>query len=288
MICPNCGTENPEKNRFCQACGTPLAEADSAPPPTPAPPRPAEAPGPSTAPPVATVSTPPATPPSRTGKTHIDRMGDRIDGWADLIENAGDRADTLFQFVQQRLGERGMPAIAHYDQTLTVGGLISEQRRYHLVLHQVGAAIAVYVSGFGRDLYVSWDLFISQIWKPKTILIILAVAGVISFPGFIGLVGGDRRNILVGLFLGFMAWLFGTIMNTIGISILVGVAGLVLKRSFWGFFREEYNHFRADDITAMTLAVHHSLLEGLDSIGVDRALIRPKEQFRAGRRERII
>jgi hypothetical protein len=180
-----------------------------------------------------------------------------------------------------------MPSITHYDQALTSGGLLGEQRHYHLVLHQVGATIAIYVSAFGRDLYVSWDLFASLVWKLRTIVIILAVAAVISFPAFV-MVGGIGPDGLAGLFFGFVGWLFVTVGNAIGLSFFVGLAGLVLKRSFWAFFREEYNHFRADDITAMTLAVHHSIIEGLDSIGVDQALVRPKEQFRAGRRERII
>ena len=164
---------------------------------------------------------------------------------------------------------------------------MGEQRPYHLVLHQVGATTAIYVSAFGRDLYVSWDLFVSLVWKLRTFVIILAVAAVISVPGFLIGAGLGPDN-FVGLFSGFVGWLFATIGNAIGLAFFVGLAGLVLRRSFWAFFREEYNHFRADDITAMTLAVHHSILEGLDSIGVDRALVRPKEQFRAGRRERII
>jgi hypothetical protein len=202
-------------------------------------------------------------------------MGGRIDGWADLIDNAGDRADALFQFVHQRLGQREMPQVAHYDQMLTTGGLMGEQRRYHLVSHQVGSTVAVYIGAFGKDLYVAWDLFVSQVWKWKTFAIIAGVAAVIAFIGQL-----DDFE--------FFGWLLSTIGSAISISILVGLAGLVLKRSFWAFFKEEYSHFRADDVTAMGLAIHHSLIEGLDYIGVDRALIRPKEQFRAGRRERII
>jgi hypothetical protein len=285
MICPNCGMDNPDKNRFCQACGTALESVRSM--PTEPPPAPVEAPSWPAATPAAARPAPSPVAPSRTGKTHIERMGDRIDGWADVIDNAGDRADSLLQFVRQRLAERGMPSINHYDQTLTSGGLMGEQRPYHLVLHQVGATVAIYVSAFGRDLYVSWDLFVSLVWKLRTLVIILAVAAVISVPGFLIGAGLGPDN-LVGLFSGLVGWVFATIGNAIGLAFFVGLAGLVLRRSFWAFFREEYNHFRADDITAMTLAVHHSILEGLDSIGVDRALVRPKEQFRAGRRERII
>ena len=38
----------------------------------------------------------------------------------------------------------------------------------------------------------------------------------------------------------------------------------------------------------MTLAVHKSILEVLDEVGINTALVRKKDEFRGGQRERII
>jgi len=211
-------------------------------------------------------------------KAQITKLGIRIDGWADLIDNAGDQVDTLYQFLRVRLGQRKMPQVKHYPQKLSTGRLMGEERQYHMVSHQVGSTVAVYIGAFGEDLYLSWDLFAKQAWKRRVFFIIMGVAAVLSL--LVQLFSEDSYPVIM--------WLSGTIGGTLGICILVALAGLVLRGNFWAFFQEEFNHFRADDLAAMTLAVHHSLLEGLDSIGVDRDLIRPKEQFRAGRRERII
>jgi hypothetical protein len=49
VICARCGTQNPDGNQFCQACGTPLAVAAPPAPPPPAPP--SALPGPPPGPP---------------------------------------------------------------------------------------------------------------------------------------------------------------------------------------------------------------------------------------------
>lgn len=308
MRCSNCGTENAATNRFCQVCGTALVAQvpESAPEPsqasmdwrymesdaaakaiesTPGPSRVLDAPSPkrSVPSPANTANV------SQLGRTRIDRLGLRLDGWADLIDGAGSQADDLLQFVHRRLSVREMPQVSLDDRALTVGGMAGERRRYHLVGHQVGATLALYIASFGHDLYVTWDLFVRRVWNKSLLIAIVIFAGITNiFWGIGGLIGGIESEKFWVFLSGLFGWVIGTAFSAIGICILVGVAGLILKRSFWAFLTYEYNHFRADDIAAMMFAVHHSILEGLDSIGVDRALIRPKEQFLAGRRERVI
>ena len=302
MRCPNCGTENTETNRFCLGCGTALAGEGAR---AETPPEQVEftaTPEPDVyraAKPSLASTGGSAARPEYTGRSRIDKLGDRIDGWADLIDNASQHAQELQEFVGQRLSERHMPEIRCRDCRLTPGRLAGEERLYHLAAHQIGATIAVYIAAFGRDLYVSWDLFVKQVWNRAVLYAILILSGTISLISYLGSLGAVGRYssslgraggyVTLGTAVGgfFMA-IFSTIGMAIGIGILLGIAGLVLKRNFWAFLKLEYTHFRLDDVAAMGLAVHHSLLEGLDHIGVSRASIRPKEQFRAGRRERII
>lgn len=272
MICPNCGADNAEDNTFCQRCGSRLRDevsaaspAEHAPPGTRSTPK--ETPRRSTA----------STATDRAGRKRIDRLGNRIDGWAELVDDKADQVEAMYQFLRQRLAERDMPLVSHDDKMLTPGGLAGEKRHYHLVTHQVGASVAVRVAEFGSDLYVAWDLFVRLVWNWGTFATIAGVAGLIGYAW--------EMQSSYSLF---ESWLVKTIALIVTITPMVGLAGLALKGNFWAPFREQYNHFSADDVTAMTLAVHDSLLEGLDHIGVNMTLIRPKKEFRAGERERII
>ena len=54
------------------------------------------------------------------------------------------------------------------------------------------------------------------------------------------------------------------------------------------FFVIEPNLFDADDITAMSLTAHKSLLRAMDSSGIDMSKLRLKQDFQGGRRgERV-
>jgi len=83
--------------------------------------------------------------------------------------------------------------------------------------------------------------------------------------------------------------LFGWIGATIGFAILaaviLGVAGRVLKGSFWAYFFIEPSLFDAEDITAMSLSAHKSLLRALDSVGIESSKLRIKQDFKGGRRD---
>src|SRR6202165_3902362 len=61
VFCPNCGTQNPETNRFCQSCGDQLP-ARAQPPVTTAAPQPAAPPAPAPAPSPATPPWAPSSP----------------------------------------------------------------------------------------------------------------------------------------------------------------------------------------------------------------------------------
>jgi hypothetical protein len=204
-------------------------------------------------------------------------LGDRIDGWAELVDGKANQADALYRFLHHRLARRGMPNVSHGDTLLTPGGLAGEKRRYHLVVHKVGTSVAVRIGSFGKDLYVAWDLFVQQVWKWGVLMIIAGVAGLIAFAWEMSDYSPSPAAFFFkagGLFTLFLP--------------LVLLGGKLLKGSWLAYFREEYNQFSADDVTAMTLAVHNSLLEGLDHIGVNMSLVRSKREFRGGERDRII
>jgi len=208
-----------------------------------------------------------------TGPKSVDGLGERLDGWAELIEGARDKADEVVKAFQERISVRQMPEVAQESSGLTTGGLTGKQRPYQLVHTRTGATLTVYIGQFGRDLYVAWDLFVRPVWNQRVILGILGAAAVL------GLLGA--RDSLSG-------WIAATIGLSIFFAVLVAGAGLMLKRNPLAFFWRELTFFDADDITAMTLAVHKSLLQAIDAVGIDTQLLRVKEQFHGGRRDRLI
>ena len=83
-------------------------------------------------------------------------------------------------------------------------------------------------------------------------------------------------------------WIPVTIGFAVFFAIVVAGLGLALKRNPLAFFIKEITFFDADDISAMTLGVHKSLMQALDSVGISAQLLRRKEHFAGGRRDRLI
>jgi hypothetical protein len=74
----------------------------------------------------------------------------------------------------------------------------------------------------------------------------------------------------------------------LGFLFLAVLAGMFMKRNLWAFILYEPNLFDAEDITAMNLSVHKSLLRALDSAGIDMSKLRLKQEFKGGRRGEAI
>ena len=76
---------------------------------------------------------------------------------------------------------------------------------------------------------------------------------------------------------------------SIFIGILLGamVVGLILRRNLLAFILKEPSIFDADDIIAMNLSVHKSMLRALDSAGIDVDKLRLKIVFKSRRGEEI-
>lgn len=282
--CPKCGFSNALQNQYCEQCGERLSSVQS---PAADAPRGKHCPHCGSGNPVEAIRCVQcgrnmSSSPSQAGvsssffATRIDKLGNRLDGWADLIDNAAEKGDALRSAFEADLEQRQLPQVDHSQPTLTPGGLAGKRRAYYLAQSYTGAALAVYIGEFGRDLYVSWDLFVKPNIKWRNILIMLSIAAVIAiFPA-------------ANSYDEFGTWITATIAGFIVIAIVARILGKVLRGSAKAFFMEEIDHFAADDVTAMMFAVHHGLMKAIDAAGLDSSLLREKETFRAGRRERII
>ena len=242
----------------------------------------------------------------------INKLGLRIDGWADLVEGAGGKASEGLQAIAKTMEQRGMPTVAIKPDNATPNTLSGQRRPYVLVEMPNGASVTVYLGKYGSDLYASWDLYIRPKLEIRTIIIILAIALLAILPGTIcGLVsslsllgqagnllnplsayGGGSTNLGGAYFAGILGNLclgsFGFLSMAIFIAFLVAVVGYFAKGNALAFFIKELTAFDASDIGAMSLAVHKSVVLALDSIGINVKTLRLKEVFKAGGQGRLI
>ncbi len=212
---------------------------------------------------------------------NINKLGLRIDGWADLVEGAGDKEELARKQLEQVVREKDLPNTS-VNPTFVSPTYGSKQRQYTVVEMANGSTVAAYIGAFGKDLYAKWDVYVRPLLNKD---VIYALLGVAALFGLVGAFGSDRYGnnsfSFPGFLMGFIGW-------TIGGAILVAIAGLAMRRNFLAFFLKQLDEFDLDDIGALTLATHKAMLHALDAVGIQAQTLRIKEHFAAGSRDRLI
>lgn len=208
---------------------------------------------------------------------NINKLGVFLDGWADLAEGKGDKAEKVRQDILKQLESREMPEVETTSQKGYVD-VTKGRREYIIVSTFPGATTAIYITQHGKDLYASWRSFMRPVINLNLMIILIVVAFVW------GLVAGASNPSSGAAVLLLGGWAVGFI----GLCILVGIAGYVMKQNVLAFFFIEPNHFDGDDVMAMNLSVHYSVLRALDKAGIDSAKLRLKSDFKTGRRGDIM
>lgn len=210
-------------------------------------------------------------------QVNVNQLGYFLDGWADLVEGMGEKAKEVRDALVTGLKEREMPEVYTNEITGIVGLVGGGHRAYTINQTAPGASTIVYIGQHGKDLYVSWRTFIKPVLNLLVIGIILGVAiilGIIaSHPDY----GFSLTNFMLTFFL-FSALGFGS----------VAFAGKIMRGSTLAYFFIEANIFDAEDITAMSLSTHKTLLRSLDTSGIDVSKLRLKQTFKGGRRDEEI
>lgn len=212
----------------------------------------------------------------------IAGLGTLIDSWADLVDDHGEKTQAVTQAFQQRLAVRQLPQISLEAGNVTPGQMFSGNRFYQLVRTRTGATVAVRIDRYGRDLFLTWDLWVRLLPNWPVILVILGLAA------FLGFGSAPTPDVFGPSQFSMFLWIASTIVNVLWMSFLVGLAGRIIRGNWIPFFVKQLSPFDVDDITAAQLAVHNSILEAVDMVGIDAKLLRVKETFRGGQRERLI
>jgi hypothetical protein len=219
---------------------------------------------------------------------NINNLGYFLDGWADLIEGMGEKVEEVRSNVIKGLQDRHMPEIQVSEKIGYVSFASGESRAFTITTTAPGATTIVYVSKHGKDLYSSWRTFIHPVINQTVVFVILAIAG------FLGLIAGGIQNGInpyTGQYessFSLTSWIGLTILFLLFEIIILVLAGRILKGDIFAYFFTEPNVFDAEDITAMSLSAHKSLIRALDSAGIDITKLRLKRDFKGGRREETV
>ncbi len=233
-----------------------------------------------------------------TGTKSIKRLGTFVDGWVDLIDDMGHLEKEVFTNLLTELQSRNMPEVTHEEVKGWIG---KEERDYVITSTSPGASTSIYVGQRGKDLYVAWRTYLRPVLRWQVLATMAVVSGIFALISIIVLAGGMIRvnqtarsasNLLMqfgNIFSGFQVFLTSVScgLTTFAIiavvaAVIIAMAGNIAKGSPAYFFIVSLSIFDAEDITAMSLGVHHALIDALKQAGIDETAIRAKDSFKGG------
>ena len=223
----------------------------------------------------------------------------RFDSW--LLSNFGDVAEDLRNAVTEQFGKRQIPGTRITFEKLSGKGLRAEVREYYIIRHKA-ISVGLYISRFGKDLYISMVTYYNgDISFGKTaFLLALIVSLTIGSSAFISKLTSSTETYQSALFtapsmpdfsdLVTALCLLGPFLTLIAFSIILFFVNVIYKvfmgQDPWGLLRVPPDEFLLDDIVALETAVEETVKQALDSISIDRSLLEPIPQ--KGWRERLI
>ena len=188
-----------------------------------------------------------------------------MDGWADLIEGMGDKAEEVRNKVFESFANRNIPEVGYAKQVGHVGLASLDRRTYLITKTSPGATTAIQISKQGNDLYASWRTFLKPGLNIWLLIILIIIASLFAW-------------------FNFNSWFSITIVAFLAECLILAIVGKLMKNDSFAYFFIQPTLFDSDDITTMSLAVHKSILRSLNSSGIDISKLRLKQSFKGGRK----
>ncbi len=220
---------------------------------------------------------------------NVNNLGYFLDGWADVIEGMGDKEGEVREKFLEGLKNRDMPRIRFYKANGYSSLLTGEKRLYSITHISPGVSTTVYISKHGQDLFTSWRTFIKPVLNQTVFWLLVigaAILGLLTFGTH--QTGGGFFGEPAQTSFYFVGWLVSTIFFAILGGGIIGIVGRFWRGNFLSLFFIQPTVFDAEDITAMSLSVHKTILRALDSVGIDITKLRLKRDFKGGRRDEVV
>ncbi len=259
IVCSNCKTPNPSSNLFCQSCGSRIGGATAQPP----------AQGVNTIPvypptqqPAAYPQATPAAYPQQGYQAYqpqpvympptLKSLGVKVDEFTEVFAGMGERAAEVGEEFTKSMNDKGLPGVS-LSQSVFVSGRM--HRTYKVANHASGATMVSSINPAGKDLEVSWMLYVRRIlnWIP------LAIMGGVA--------------LLLPLAWSFVSSFFITAVYIVSLVLLLvlGILGAmlvgkVLKDNTWWAFIIEMDDMAWEDTNVMQTAIHDELMKAVEKV----------------------
>jgi hypothetical protein len=202
-------------------------------------------------------------------------------GW--LMDSKGDCAEKLVSKVSEKFKERQIPNTSLRQELLSGQGIVVEKRPYFIMRRGL-ASLGLYITQFGKDLYVSLASFLKPpISNVRVIVLIVsvvfflfttfglpaAIAASLSDLGGMSMFGGmpDFSGLITLLCL---VGPLGTINSlALGLFLIYSIWKYLSIKDFWAGLRATPTEFNEDDLMAMEKAVEQTVRIALDEIGLN-------------------
>ncbi len=206
-------------------------------------------------------------------------------GW--LMDNKGDRALDLISNVRQKFQSRRWPDAYVQEKVLVAKGIFVEKRPYFL-MHRKLITVGLYISEFGRDLYLSIASYIKPPISNLRVIIVLVMALFSIFTTFLlpSIVSQEVGSLFGGGIFGGGGGSGASVKGILTLICLLGPLGMFsnlalgLLALFSGYkwltekdlmtaFRTKPNEFNEDDLMSMEKACEQTVRMAIDEIGLD-------------------
>ncbi|HQP61832.1 MAG TPA: hypothetical protein PKX41_11545 [Anaerolineaceae bacterium] len=214
-------------------------------------------------------------------------------GW--LMDNKGEKAQELIESVRKKFTNRNIPEAQIIEKELVARGLWVEKRLYFLLRRKL-VTVGLYITQFGKDLYVSIASYI----KPPISNLRVLIAGIILlfaiFTNIIlpSIISSQLNNMISGMTSslfgggsgssdigGLMTLLcifgpLGMVNNLLlGVMLIYSFYKWLTEKDFLAILRTKPNEFNEDDLMSMEKAVEQTVRMAIDEIGLDPDDLKP-------------
>ena len=226
-------------------------------------------------------------------ENQILSMGILVDMWADLIPGYGAKAEEFREAYRAHRTAKSIPGLEVKASNFYSTGF-SQPYRIMERNRRDPATVMVYIAKQGEDLYLSWRAYMQNDLNPSRFYILF-------WGSFLITVLLSRAISIAPLELfPFFAWDQDFASNVIKLAAYTVTASLVFgfiaalygyffrNGDYLALFRYKSSEIYIDDIIALTVAIHQSILAGTDTLGIDRASLQEAEPiFKKRRRPRF-
>ena len=209
------------------------------------------------------------------------KVGECYDFWADTIEGEEGKAEVFIAAYRGVMQARGIKGVKSQRQEISVPGIWAMSRDFETTQKGVVTG-ALYVATIGSDLYLSWRVFVKLELSRLKQLIWMAICLLMAVP--FSLEFSFQNDMSVD---------WGRLYYTfVGMMILTGLwiaaYGFIRRNGdFQALLRGPLNELLVDDIVAVGLSMHKSVLRAADRVGINSAKLAVKDPPYQNRQRRL-